>query len=90
MEIAKVIKAHGLSQMEVAQRMGISRQGLANALQRDEAINFKTLRAIADAVGCSVVEFFADEAEGVAAGAAPCITCPNCGQRISITASAEE
>lgn len=87
MQISKVIKAHGLSQMEVAQRMGISRQGLANALQRGEAVSFSTLRAIASAVGCSVVEFFADEdntpRQEPSQGAYS--VCPKCGAKLTLT-----
>lgn len=90
MQVSKVIKAHGLTQADVAARMGIGCQTLRASISKGN-FTLSTLRGIADAIGCSVVEFFADEMEGGLVGsAAPCITCPNCGKRISITASVAE
>lgn len=60
MEIKKVIKAHGLTMVEVARRMGVNKGTLSNTI-RNENMLVGTLRNIAQAVGCSISEFFADE-----------------------------
>ncbi len=60
MEIKKVIKAHGLTMVEVARRMGVNKGTLSNTI-RNENMLVSTLRNIAQAVGCSISEFFADE-----------------------------
>lgn len=59
MDIKTVIKAHGLTQADVASRMGINRITLAQQLSGNPSVAY--LRRIADAVGCSVSDFFADE-----------------------------
>lgn len=60
MQIKKVIKEHGLTITEVAERMGVNKGTLSNTIShRNMTIN--KLRKIAQAVGCSISEFFADE-----------------------------
>ena len=59
MDIKTVIKAHGLTQADVASRMGINRITLAQQLSGNPSVAY--LRRIADAVGCSVSDFFVDE-----------------------------
>lgn len=60
MEIKKVIKAHGLTIAEVAGRMGITSGTLSNTISHRN-MTVSKLRNIAQAVGCSISEFFADE-----------------------------
>lgn len=60
MQIKKVIKEHGLTIAEVAGRMGITSGTLSNTIShRNMTVN--KLRKIAQAVRCSISEFFADE-----------------------------
>ena len=60
MQIKKVIKEHGLTITEVAERMGVNKGTLSNTIShRNMTIN--KLRRIATAVGCNISEFFADE-----------------------------
>ena len=60
MQIKKVIKEHGLTMVEVARRMGVNKGTLSNTI-RNENMLVSTLCKIAQAVGCSISEFFADE-----------------------------
>lgn len=60
MEIKKIIKAHGLTITEVAERMGVSKGTLSNTISHRN-MTVSKLRNIAQAVGCSISEFFADE-----------------------------
>lgn len=82
MQISKIIKAYGLTQEEVAFRMGISRQGLANNLQKDNP-TLSSLRALATAIGCPITEFFADEVPACPdnSGISAEVTCPHCGKQ---------
>ncbi len=75
--IKEICKAKGITQKELADRIGISRVGLAKALAGNTTIG--TLDKIASALGVPVAELF----EAPAAGAAV-ITCPHCGQPITL------
>lgn len=56
MRIKEVIKSHGLTINEVADRMGISRVGLSQHINGNPSV--EVLERIAKAVGCNVGEFF--------------------------------
>lgn len=60
MNIKAVIKEHGLTIKEVAERMGITRVALMQSLQRG-TFTSRTLQRIADAIGCEVAEFYKDK-----------------------------
>lgn len=60
MQITKVIKEHGLTITEVAERMGVTKGTLSNTISHRN-MTVSKLRRIAQAVGCSISEFFADE-----------------------------
>lgn len=60
MQITKVIKEHGLTISEVAERMGVNKSTLSTTISHGNML-VDTLRRIAQAVGCSISEFFADE-----------------------------
>lgn len=59
MKINEVIERHGLEFREVSRRMGMKPSALQSAIDRN--LTIKTLRLIANAIGCSLVEFFIDE-----------------------------
>lgn len=59
MKINEVIERHGVEFREVARRMSLKPSALQSAIERN--LTIKTLRLIANAIGCSVVEFFIDE-----------------------------
>ncbi|MCR4764836.1 MAG: helix-turn-helix domain-containing protein [Bacteroidaceae bacterium] len=79
MDIKGVIREHGLTMLEVANRMGITNGALSQAVNGSP--NVKTLQAIADVVGCKVGDFFKDEMTE----SAPTFKCPHCGKEIKIT-----
>ena len=66
MQISKVIRQYGYTIEEVALKMGLKSGGslryiLSRKNGKDAMPSLTTLRKIADAVGCSVGEFFDDE-----------------------------
>lgn len=69
MDIKRMIKAKGLTVKEVAERMGIAREGLSNHINGNPSV--QVLERIAAAIGCDVRDFFE--------GSANTITCPKCG-----------
>ena len=73
--IKEICKEKGITQKELAERIGISAVGLAKALAGNTTVG--TLNKIASGLGVSIAELF----EAPAANAAV-ITCPHCGQPI--------
>lgn len=61
MIISKVIRQHGFTIDQVAEKLGLKRGSLANMIGGNPTV--ETLRKIADAIGASRSEFFADEDE---------------------------
>ena len=80
--IKDVLKKYGITQIALAERLGINRVSL-NATINNPNIKLSTLDKIADAIGCDLTEFFApaDTAEHNT------ITCPHCGEKIVINLS---
>ena len=63
--IGEILKEKGITQTDLAERIGISRVGLSKAINGNTTIT--TLRKIADALGVSVVELFEAKREGFTA-----------------------
>lgn len=61
MIISKVIRRHGFTIEQVADKMGLQRGSLANMIGGNPTV--ETLKKIADAIGASRSEFFCDEVE---------------------------
>lgn len=78
MDVKSVIKSHGMTIKEVAERLGINRVTLSQTLSHPMSVT--TLQRIANVLGCKVGEFFADEMEMEHE-----IVCPHCGKTISLT-----
>lgn len=75
--IKEICKAKGITQKELAEKIGISRVGLSKALSGNTTIG--TLDKIASALGVSVAELFeAPEQKATS------ITCPHCGQSLTL------
>ena len=83
--IKDVLKKYGITQIALAERLGINRVSL-NATLNNPNIKLSTLDKIADAIGCDVTEFFspADTADHNT------ITCPHCGAKLVINLSVSD
>ena len=73
--IAEILKENGMTQTDLAERIGISRVGLSKAINGNTTIT--TLRKIAVALGVTVPELFAPQPTNT-------ITCPHCGTVLEI------
>ncbi|MDE6266431.1 MAG: helix-turn-helix transcriptional regulator [Muribaculaceae bacterium] len=77
--IKEICKEKGLTQKELAEKIGISPVGLAKALAGNTTVG--TLDKIATALGVSVSELFEEPRKD-----STVITCPHCGKPITINA----
>ena len=82
MDIKGVIKAHGFTLVDVANKMEITKGGISQIVNGSP--NVKTLRTIADIIGCKVGDFFKDEMTEEE-NTSPVLTCPHCGKELKIT-----
>ena len=78
MDIKGVIKQHGFTQVQVAEKMGITKGGFSQIVNGSPTV--KTLRTIAEIVGCQVGDFFRDEMSQ----SKPSFRCPYCGHELKI------
>ncbi len=81
MDIKGVIKAHGYTLIDVANKMEITKGGISQIVNGSP--NVKTLRTIAEIVGCKVGDFFADEMTEEKESS-PVLRCPHCGKELKI------
>ena len=86
LHIKETLKQKGLTQNDLADRLGINRVSLSRILSNKNDMRVSTIRKIADAIGCDVAEFFApaDTAEHNT------ITCPHCGTKLVINLSVSD
>ncbi len=83
MDIKGVVKSHGLTLIDVATKMGITKGAISQIVNGSP--NMKTLRTIAQIIGCQVGDFFKDEMTVEEKEAEPIIRCPNCGKELRIS-----
>jgi hypothetical protein len=62
--------------------MGITKGGISQIVNGSP--NVKTLRTIAEIIGCKVGDFFTDEMSEVE-NASSVIKCPHCGKELKVT-----
>ena len=85
MEISKVIRNHGLTNVKVAEMLGTSAASFGNLISPNRNITVNNLRKIAQAIGCNITEFFEDEVTVQAQqDPEPTTVCPHCGKPIHI------
>lgn len=73
--IAEILKSKGMTQTDLAEKIGISRVGLSKAINGNTTIT--TLRKIAAALNVEVQELFAPQPTNT-------ITCPHCDKLIKV------
>ena len=74
-----LLKARGITQAELAEKIGVQGGTLSNAISGRYSPTLDTLERIAEALGVSVAELFAELPH-----------CPYCGMPLGITASKTE
>lgn len=75
-DIKATIKQNGMTLQQVAEVLGMSRQGLYFHIQQGDKVSLEILIKIAEVLGCSVQEFFKTDNTT--------IQCPHCGKKITI------
>ena len=63
MDIKSVIKKYGVSQDDIAERMGCSKGYISQLANLKSEPTLRKLQELADAIGCKRWEFFKDEME---------------------------
>lgn len=64
MRFKEALEKYGITQMELADRLGINRVSVSRLLSEKNDIRLSTIEKIAKAIGCKVGDFFADEMSG--------------------------
>ncbi|MDR2936130.1 MAG: helix-turn-helix transcriptional regulator [Rikenellaceae bacterium] len=77
MDIKRVMKTHGVSGKDLAERMGVTTVTVSNHINGNPSVEI--LERIATAIGCQVGDFFESSNDNT-------INCPNCGTPIKLTA----
>lgn len=75
MDIKRVIKEKGFEVKQVAEIMGITPTGLSQHINGNPSV--KTLERIAEVIGCSPADFFADTHSTI-------LCCPKCGAKFQM------
>ena len=86
LQIKETLKKRGLTQNELADRLGINRVSLCRLLSDKNDIRISTIKKIAEAIGCDVSEFFLPEETAEHNN----ITCPHCGAKLVINLSVSD
>ena len=82
-DIKKTCKLHGVSLVSLAERLGVSRQTVHYYCEQGDRNPVAQLQRIADAIGCSVSDFFEEE-ERPAPQPSNTISCPKCGAMLEV------
>lgn len=64
MRFKETLEKCGITQMELADRLGINRVSVSRLLSEKNDIRLSTIEKIAKAIGCKVGDFFEDEMSG--------------------------
>ena len=89
MIISKIIKRHGMTIAEVAEKMGTTPASLSNLISPKRNITADNMRKIAAAIGCNVSEFWEDE-DTLQSFPKSTIICPKCGARLKVVEDGSE
>ena len=84
MRIKEVLKEHGITQVELAEKLGINRVNLSNMLSEKNDMRVSTLLKLADAIGCKPQEFFGEVSDEDFESSSAKLKCPHCGKDITV------
>lgn len=79
MDIKRVMKEHGVSGKDLAERLGVTTVTVSNHLNGNPSV--EVLERIAAAIGCKVGDFFESSKDNT-------IICPNCGATLKVNPEA--
>ena len=82
MRYKEVLKKYGISQTELADRLGINRVSVSRLLSEKNDMRASTIEKIAKAIGCTSGELFDDAAD--INTPSPSLVCPKCGARLKL------
>lgn len=83
MRIKELLKEKGLTQQELADKVGVSYQSMKQTLNAP-SVTTSTLEKIATALNVPMWQLFASPEEIQPQSDGASITCPNCGKSIKI------
>ncbi|MBQ6201495.1 MAG: helix-turn-helix transcriptional regulator [Prevotella sp.] len=82
MRYKEVLKKYGVTQSELAEKLGINRVSVSRLLSDNNNMRASTILKIANAIGCKAGELFEEPDEGKTS--VPSIICPHCGKEINL------
>lgn len=86
MRFKETLEKYGISQMELADRLGINRVSVSRLLSEKNDIRLSTIEKIAKAIGCNVSELVLTDSEKQPTNEKETyIVCPHCGEKIKIS-----
>lgn len=81
MDVKGIVKEHGFTLVQVAEKLGITKGGLSQSINGNPTV--ETLRSIAEVIGCQVGDFFRDETTTKVSPESK-LKCPYCGKPLEI------
>jgi len=84
MRVKEVLSKYNVTQIELAERLGINRVSVSRLLSNKNDMRISTLQKIANAIGCDVCELISEQPQQRKGEEEAVITCPNCGERIAV------
>lgn len=83
MRYKEVLEKYGVTQIELAERLGINRVSVSRLLSEKNDMRKSTLIKIANAIGCNVGELFENEIchDEMSSNV---VICPNCGAKLEL------
>lgn len=88
MRYKEVLEKYGITQIELAERLGINRVSVSRLLSEKNDMRTSTLIKIANAIGCQVGELF-DNVDGNVGALSNTFVCSKCGTKYKIVEEQE-
>lgn len=86
MRFEETLEKYGITQMKLADRLGINRVSVSRLLSEKNDIRLSTIEKIAKAIGCNVSELVLTDSEKQPTNEKETyIVCPHCGEKIKIS-----